>query len=282
MKRRAFIQKTASTAVACAVLPSSLKAAYRARSFKIGFQSWVVREPLNADFKGTLKKMAADGFESIEMCSPLGYGKYGFGPLAEMPVSEMKKTLKGEGISCISSHFTFAELTNDLMASVEFAQKLGLEQMIVSATNVKPEGTMDDWKRAADTMNMWGEKVSKQGMTFGFHNHHFEFVEKDGELVYDMLLDRLNPETVKMQFQVAVVDIGYHAADYFRKHPGRFISAHLADWAGKDRDRPPIGGGKVDWPDFFEAAEVGGLKNIYVEISSELLPDSATYLKTVL
>ena len=42
--------------------------------------------------------------------------------------------------------------------------------------------------------------------------------------------EELDPELVKMQFQVAVVNIGYHAADYFRKHPGRFISAHLADW----------------------------------------------------
>ena len=42
---------------------------------------------------------------------------------------------------------------------------------------------------------------------------------------------RLDPNYVKMQFQVAVISVGYKAADYFNKFPGRFISAHLADWS---------------------------------------------------
>ena len=227
MNRRAFLRNCAATAVTSSVIPTWLQAAYRAKPFKIGFQSWVVREPLNADFAGTLKKMADMGYEDMEMCSPLGYGKYGFGPLAEMPVHEMKQTLEDQGIRCISSHVTFQELTDDLMASIEFAHELGLQHMIVSATNVPSEGTLDDWKRAADTLNEWGAKVTQEGLVFGFHNHHFEFVEKDGQLVYDVLLDRLDPETVGMQFQVAVVNIGYHAADYFKTYPGRFLSASM-------------------------------------------------------
>lgn len=283
MKRRAFLQHAAAGLGASVLLPSWLQAAHHAGAFKIGFQSWVVREPLNADFAGTLKKMAGYGYESMEMCSPLGYGSFGFGGLAKMPVAEIKKTLEGEGITCISSHFTYPELTKDLMASVEFAHELGLEQMVVSATNVNNRtGTLDDWKKAADTMNEWGRKIKGNGLPFGFHNHHFEFVELEGQLVYDVLLDRLDPDLVALQFQVAVVDIGYHAADYFRKHPGRFVSAHLADWADKETGRVSVGQGKVDWPDFFEAAKVGGLKNIYVEMNAELLPDSASYLKTLL
>ena len=282
MNRRAFLQNCAAATAASTLLPNWLQAAHRAEKFKIGFQSWVVREPLNADFAGTLKKMAGMGYQGMEMCSPLGYGKYGFGPLAEMPVKEMKRTLEGEGIECISTHVTFQEMTSDLMASVEFAHKLGLEQLIVSATNVGKDGSLDDWKRAADTLNEWGDKVTREGLIFGFHNHHFEFVEKDGELVYDVLLDRLNPDTVGMQFQVAVVNIGYHAANYFRSHPGRFLSAHLADWSKEKDGQTPIGGGDVDWPDFFEAAEAGGLKNIYVEMGPDFLPDSATYLNTIL
>lgn len=282
MNRRAFLRNCAAVTAAGAVLPTWLQAAHRTGAFKIGFQSWVVRQPLNEDFAGTLKKMAGLGYEGIEMCSPLGYGKYGFGPLAEMPVDEMKRTLKGEGIECISTHVTFQELTNDFMASVEFAHQLGLKQMIVSATNVRPDGTLDDWKRAADTMNEWGAKAASEELVFGFHNHHFEFVEKDGQLVYDVLLDRLDADTVGLQFQVAVVNIGYHAANYFRNHKGRFLSAHLADWSKEADKQTPIGEGDVDWPDFFEAAAIGGLKNIYVEMGPELLPDSVTYLKTIL
>ena len=81
-----------------------------------------------------------------------------------------------------------------------------------------------------------------------------------------------------MQFQVAVVNIGYKAADYFRKHPGRFISAHLADWDKEKDKQVPIGQGEVDWKDFFEAAKIGGVKNIFVEMDPETFKDSAKYL----
>ena len=281
MNRRSFLQNSA-TAIASTAIPSWLQRMQSSRAFKIGFQSWVVREPLNRDFAGTLNMMAKMGYEEIEMCSPIGYRIYGFGPLSTLPVSEMKSTLEGEGIACNSTHVTFQELTNDFMATAEFAHELGLQQMVVSATNVRPEGTLDDWKKAADIMNEWGRKAAEEDLIFGFHNHHFEFVEKDGHLVYDVLLEHLDPDLVGMQFQVAVVDIGYHAADYFRKHPGRFLSAHLADWSKEADGRTPIGGGDVNWPDFFEAAKVGGLKNIYVEMATEYLPDSATYLEHLL
>jgi sugar phosphate isomerase/epimerase len=84
-----------------------------------------------------------------------------------------------------------------------------------------------------------------------------------------------------MQFQVAVVDIGYKAADYFRKHPGRFISAHLADYSADQKKQVPIGQGIVDWADLFKAAKKGGVKNFYVEMDPNTFKPSAEYLLKV-
>ncbi len=138
---------------------------------------------------------------------------------------------------------------------------------------------MDDWKKAADTMNRLGEQTKAAGIQLGFHNHHGEFEKIDGTLIYDVLLERFEVDLVKLQFQVAVVNIGYKAADYFRAHPGRFISAHLADWSPAKESSVAIGEGVVDWKDFFEAGKVGGLKNAYVEMDPAVLPASAAYLK---
>ena len=52
---------------------------------------------------------------------------------------------------------------------------------------------------------------------------------------YDVLLEEFDPDVVKMQFQVAVFNIGYLAADYFRKYPGRFWSAHRRSPAAAPR-----------------------------------------------
>jgi sugar phosphate isomerase/epimerase len=84
-----------------------------------------------------------------------------------------------------------------------------------------------------------------------------------------------------MQFQVAVISIGYKASDYFRKFPGRFISAHLADWSDTKKASVPVGQGIVDWKDFFASIKKGGVKNIFAEINEEFFKDSAAYLKNL-
>ena len=52
-------------------------------------------------------------------------------------------------------------------------------------------------------------------MQAGFHNHDFEFSMLDGQLIYDALLNRFDPDLVKMQFQTEVINLGYKAADLF-------------------------------------------------------------------
>jgi len=93
-------------------------------------------------------------------------------------------------------------------------------------------------------------------------------------------MGRFDPNYIKMQFQVAVVNIGYKAADYFRKYPGRFVSAHLADYASDKKTEAPVGTGIVDWKEFFAALKTGGVQNIFVEMSPEVLKESAEFLKS--
>jgi sugar phosphate isomerase/epimerase len=78
-----------------------------------------------------------------------------------------------------------------------------------------------------------------------------------------------------MQFQTEVINLGYKAADYFKKYPGRFISSHLSDWTA-DKKEVPIGQGIIDWKEFFTAAKTGGVQNIFVEMSLPNLKDSAS------
>jgi len=108
-----------------------------------------------------------------------------------------------------------------------------------------------------------------------------EFEKLDGVLIYDELMRRFDPELVKMQFQVAVIRIGHKAADYFNKYPGRYISAHLADWSTTENKMVPCGQGIVDWKELLAAADKCGVKNYFVEMAPETFKDSATYLKNL-
>jgi sugar phosphate isomerase/epimerase len=137
---------------------------------------------------------------------------------------------------------------------------------------------MDDWRRAADELNKIGAEIQKAGLQTGFHNHDFEFKQFDGVLVYDELMNRLDPKLIKMQFQVAVISLGYEAATFFTKYPGRFISAHLADWSSADKKTVAVGKGVVDWKKLFAAAKTGGVKNYFVEVDQDEMKSSYPYL----
>jgi sugar phosphate isomerase/epimerase len=226
--------------------------------------------------------MAGLGYKEVEMCSPLGYSDSGFAPLNEMSGTEMQKIISDAGLTCCSSHFNLGELRDNLENRIEWSHQMGITQMILASFWLPREtSSIDDYRRAADELNKIGEKTKAEGIQMGFHNHHMEFEKLGDELIYDALLDQFDPDLVKMQFQVAVVNIGYKAADYFRRYPGRFISAHLADWSAEKEAQVPIGQGDVDWVDFFNAAKIGGVKNFFVEMSPDFFEESAEFLLNV-
>ncbi len=284
LTRRSFILRSAAAIAGTSVLtPSFLQGAIQPDAPKeaIGIQSWIVKESIEKSFSDTLRTMAELGYGSIEMCSPPGYAKWGFGGLQNLAPIELKIVIEDTGLKCISCHYGFDELKNYAQARIDFAKEWGLEQMILSSFGLPKTATLSDWKRAADELNKLGEMSKKAGIQMGFHNHHIEFEKREGELIYDVLLKQLDPSVIKMQFQVAVVNLGYKAADYFRKYPGRFLSAHLYDWPGSGDEMVPLGQGTIDWKDFFTAAKVGGVKNCFVEMK-EGLKESADFLKKVM
>lgn len=245
---------------------------------RIGFQSWVIKDELAKDLGGTLKKMGALGYNSVEMCSPPGYAKYGFGPLQHLSARQLKDTIHDAGFTCISCHYGFSELKDHGQERIDFARELGLRQMVISSYGLPKNASLDDWKRAADDSNTLAELTRRAGLQLVFHNHNVEFEKLDGQVIYDVLLERLDPDLVKMQFQLWVIIMGYKAADYFRKYPGRFISAHLYDWSGKGEEMAALGKGVVDWNEFFAAAKIGGVKNYFAEMDMQYLEESAQFL----
>jgi len=245
----------------------------------IGFQVYPVRELIAKDFGGTLKQLAAVGYRNCEMCSPPGYERSGFASLVKMKASEIRRIINDAGLRCESSHYQFRELKESLEDRISYAKELGLTQMIISTFSLRPEATMDDWRRAADEANQIGSETRKAGLQLGFHNHAFEFKEIDGVLIYDELMRRLDPSLVKMQFQVSVISLGYEAATFFTKYPGRFLSLHLQDWSPTEKRLVAVGKGVVDWKKLFAAAKTGGVKNYFVEVSLDALQASCPYLQ---
>jgi sugar phosphate isomerase/epimerase len=286
LSRRQFIT-TGALGIGSAVIASQMPLEFKTNSSNrivippLGFQVWTIREQLVKDFPGTLKMMADLGYKTVEMCSPPGYQFAGFAPLMKMTAKEMRQIISDAGLTLESTHYGMGEFRDNLQDRIQFAAESGQKQMILSSFGLSDKATSSDWMKAADELNKFGMEAKKAGIQMGFHNHHGEFGEVDGTLIYDILMKQFDPEYVKMQFQVAVISIGYKAATYFEKYPGRFISAHLADWSATEKKEAPIGKGIVDWKEFFNSLEKGGVKNIFVEMSPETFKDSAIFIQSL-
>jgi hypothetical protein len=150
LSRRAFIKNAATSAAAASLLSAAFELHANPLGLPIGCQTWPVRDGIAKDFPGTIKQLAAAGFQNIELCSPVGYDDSGFGGLAQYKGSELHKMLNDWGVACISSHFGIAELRKDQPGRIAWAQDLGLKQMIVPSLDGPKNPTLDDVKRAAD------------------------------------------------------------------------------------------------------------------------------------
>ena len=276
-RRRFFENMTAAATLAAA----ARRLGANPLGLPIGCQTYPVGRMIAKDFPGTIKLLAAAGFEAIELCSPVGYVDSGFGGLAKYKGSELRKMIADLGVKCESSHFDIGELRKDQAGRIAWAKEVGLTQMLVPSLDGPKHPTMDDVKRAADEYNKMGEKAAAAGIQQGLHNEDFELTIVNGKRTYDLLLELLDPKLVKFQFQVSTISRGYDAAEYFYKYPGRFISMHVQGWNAKTRKIAAVGQDSLDWKKIFTAAKTGRIKNYFVEMNLELMRASVPYLRSL-
>src|SRR5882762_8538707 len=262
ISRREFIKTSATHAAAAGFLSVGvMELRANPLGMPVGCQTWPVREMIAKDFAGTIKQLAEAGFQTIELCSPVGYADSGFAGLAKYTGTELRRILGDAGVTCVSSHFGIKELRENQEGRIAWAKDVGLTQMIVPSLDGPTNPSIDDVKRAADEYNKMGEQAVKAGLEQGLHNEDFELSMVDGKRTYDLLLELLDPKLVKCQFQVSTISEGYDAAEYFTKYPGRFNSMHVQGWSADAKKIVPVGQDTLDWTRIFTAAKTGGVKN---------------------
>jgi sugar phosphate isomerase/epimerase len=279
LSRRDFFKTSAGVAAGAWLAAGARALRANPLGLPVGCQTWPVRAMIAKDFPGTIRALAQAGFQTIELCSPVGYADSGFAGLAKYSGAELRKILSDAGVRCISSHFGIQELRKDQEGRIAWAKDVGLSQMIVPSLDGPKHPTMDDVKRAADEYNKMGERAARAGIVQGLHNEDFECSTVDGQRTYDLLFKFLDPKFVKFQFQVSTIEQGFDAAEYLTKYRGRFISMHVQGWNAQTRKIVPLGQGTLDWKKIFNAAKIGGIKNYFVEMELPMMKASVPYLR---
>lgn len=226
---------------------------------QIGIQLYTIREQVNDDLQGSLRKLAQIGYSTIETAGYNNRKFYNYSP------TDFKGLVANFGLTAMSSHSSLSPDT--IGQAVDDTREAGMRYLVQPSLPAEKRKTADDYHQVAEELNKMGEVCSKAGITLAYHNHAFEFEKIDGQLPYDILLEETEPGLVTMQLDTYwMVYGGYDPVEYFRNFPGRFKLWHVKDMAKSDKkESTEIGSGQLDFISIFKERETAGLEHVFVE-----------------
>ena len=237
MKRRTFVQALGTAAAGAFVAPSDLFAAKRLNH--VGLELYSVRHAMQADPDRTMAAVRAAGYDQVELL----WSMNNFGRTPQ----QVHDVLKKEGLKAPSAHISPSILTENWPQHLADAQLLGMTYLIVPSL---PESarTIDDWKKWADTFNSAGAIARKAGLWVAFHNEPDHMKPIEGQVPYDVFIQRLDPKVVRLQLDVGnMIMGGGDPMAYLRKHTSRYWSFHLKDVVPDKSSDTELGAGTVNF-----------------------------------
>ncbi len=266
LSRRTFLASTAMTPLVLAA-----KGAAAAGHIPIGLELFSVRDDLAKDLPGTVRAVAAMGYECVEFFSP--YEKW-----TDAQAKDVRKLLDDLGIHCYSTHNGSESFRGDgLERAIALNQLLGTH-FIVMAHPGRVEG-LDGYRKVAELLTSANETMGAHGLHAGYHNHQDEWKPIDGKRPLEVIAAG-TPHDVMMQLDVGTcVEMGGDPVAWINANPGRIRSLHLKDYspdAGKGY-KVLFGDGAAPWKQIFEAAEkTGGVEYYLIEQEGSALPEIET------
>ena len=259
-------------------------------SGEAGLQLYSLRDSFKKDVPGSLDKVKAFGIHEVELA-----GMY------DMQPDALLKELAARGLKPISMHFQYGPLEKDLAKCVADAKALGLKYAACPWIPHTPAMfAIENAEKAAADFNKFGEAFAKEGITFAYHNHGYEFrpvAEGSDKTFLDVLMEKTNPKFVSFEMDVFwVAHPGADPVKFLNKYPGRWQLMHLKDIAkgartgvytghAPNEESVALGTGQVQWPAVLSAAAKSGVKHYFIEDehpdAEKQIPVTLKYLQTL-
>ena len=307
VNRRHFIKSAAAVALGSAFTgyPAFPNRIPENRLDRVGIGLFTIPHMLEQDFAGALQLLAEIGYKEIETFGPYPYsvpevfaswepvaqsiglsesGYYGHTP------QEVRAMMDEHGLSSPSMHIDLGTLQTRLGEVAEAAHALGQRYAGIAAIPPEMRTSLDDYKRIADLFNELGTSMRDVGLQFMYHNHGYGLVELDGEIPFNLILDRTDPEVVVMEMDIFWMTAGRaDPVEYLEAYPGRFKLMHIKDmtevvhfegdggnpsqWIALFPHMADAGSGVLDLAAILEAASKSGTDHFYLERDLAADPD---------
>jgi len=245
--RRSFLSFLAATPVTGA---TAIRALAAGKPIPIGLELYSVRNDLQKDLMGTVRKVAKLGYQCVEFYSPYYEWTVDY-------TKRVRAELDGLGIHCYSTHndpVSFAP--GGVNKAMELNRILG-SRYIVMASAGEVSGA-DGWKRVAETLNTANETMKAHGLHAGYHNHDAEWRQVGDQKPIEILAANTD-SSIMLQLDVGTcLEAGADPVAWVKKNPGRIRSLHLKDWSPEKQYAVLFGEGVAPWKELLQAAETEG------------------------
>lgn len=222
----------------------------------IGLQLYSMRE--HADQIDLVSHLPAMGINQVE-----GYGGvYGF-------AEDYRKAMDAADVTMPSGHMALADSENNFAETMRLATTLGMKHIFAPYLDEQSRPTdTQGYRTLAKRLADVSKRYADEGLTFGWHNHDFEFVAlPDGSVPMEILLDEA-PEIYWEADLAWIIRGGRDPLDYIARYGARINSVHVKDIAAQgtnlDEDGwADLGTGVMDWPTLLTACRAQTTASIY-------------------
>lgn len=224
---------------------------------RLAAQMYTVR-----DFTKTPQGIA----ESLRKIREIGYEAVQISAIGPIDYKELKKILDGEGLVACAQHSRWESFLENIDAVIEEYKTIDCRHTAIGSIP-KEYKSAEGFKRFAEEASRVAERLAREGMTFSYHNHSFEFERYGGRTAMQILIEETDP---KVCFEIDtywVQHAGGDPAAWIRKVKGRAPLVHLKDMAvqGKEVVMAEVGEGNMNWESILAACREAGVEWYLVE-----------------
>jgi sugar phosphate isomerase/epimerase len=218
---------------------------------QVALELYTVRDETSHDFAGTLQLVAQIGYAGVEFA---GYGN--------LNSTEMSALLAETRLKAVSTHLGLDRLERpQLDASIRYCKDIDCS-FIVLPSLPKEYRTQEGIRVLAPRLDAIGRQCQEHGITFGYHNHDFEFKRVGAIYLLDFLLQNTDPSLLKIELDVYwAAYAGVDPVSYLQLLADRAVLVHLKDMAA-DRSMTEVGKGILDMQQICAFAQAHGLWGI--------------------
>lgn len=246
---------------------------------RIGLELYSVRKAMRADPERTLAAVRAAGYTDVELL----WSFKNFGRTTQ----QVRASLDREGLKAPSAHMAPETILTDWDRSLDTAKQLGHTYLIVPSLTADTAASLDAWRLWADRFNTAGAVARRAGIWLAFHNEPNHMTPINGQVPYDLFVERLDPAVVRLQLDVGnMVMGGGDPAQYLARYRDRYWSFHVKDVVADHSRDTELGTGTIQLASFLKSVPDIHNKPCYVEQEGPVdelasARRNCTYLKTL-